>query len=130
MELIFLKTKFWKIPCILCCQSLELLLEKLVRQLISILVLLTLSVIEVGNLVERFLRNLSIFGMNVRRILWHSQVWTISNRKLIDICLKHSFYTVSFISNLHPIQFIFIHFFSFLFSWWSCFDPLGLFGVL
>ena len=32
--------------------------------------------------------------------MWHSQNLTVSNRKLKDICLKHSFYTVSFISNL------------------------------
>ena len=44
--------------------------------------------------------------MNVRRILWHSQVWTVSNRRLIDICLKHSFYTVSFISNLYIFVFL------------------------
>ena len=41
----------------------------LVRLLISILVLLMLSITEQGNLVERFLKDLSIFGMNVQRIL-------------------------------------------------------------
>ena len=99
-------------PCIHCCQSLELLLEKLVILLISILVLLMLLDIEVGNLIERFFENLPIPGKNLKRILWHSQVWTISNHKLISICLKSIYF---FVFDICLMSYIF----PFLFFWWS-----------
>ena len=46
--------------------------------------------------------------MNVQRILWHSQVWMVSNLKLIDIYLKHSFCTASFLSNLFFFVFLLV----------------------
>ena len=62
------------VPCIHYCQSLNLILEKLMGPLISILVLLILPDIELINLVWFFMTSINI---SVLRISWRFQVWTI-----------------------------------------------------